>query len=157
MLFGSKATREAVVEEHGEETYILPTNKSLFIDTDSPVKAKTAKRDFSLDSTLDEDGQNSFVDMVRDRSHDPETELARRQTQELVQTRLAEVIDSLNDRERMLLDSRLLSDVPMTLQEIGDHFGVTRERARQLESSLKKKLAAVITHSNSDEESLFLV
>jgi RNA polymerase sigma-32 factor len=46
----------------------------------------------------------------------------------------------MDDREREILDRRLLSEVPDTLQEIGDRWGVTRERIRQIEAGLIARL-----------------
>lgn len=58
--------------------------------------------------------------------------------------RLAEVLagieDKLNDKEKVILTKRLLSDEPQTLQTIADQFGISRERVRQIESNLLKKL-----------------
>jgi RNA polymerase sigma-32 factor len=45
-----------------------------------------------------------------------------------------------NAREIMIWHDRLMTEDPKTLEEIGQHFGVTRERARQIEVALKKKL-----------------
>jgi RNA polymerase sigma-32 factor len=46
----------------------------------------------------------------------------------------------LNEKERMILHERLLSDSPVTLREIGERFGVTRERVRQIEARLLTKI-----------------
>jgi len=58
--------------------------------------------------------------------------------------RLAEVLagidDKLNDKEKVILTRRLLSDEPQTLQTIADQFSISRERVRQIESNLLKKL-----------------
>lgn len=58
--------------------------------------------------------------------------------------RLFEILDNLqdklNDKEQMILDTRLLSDEPRTLQTIADQFGISRERVRQIEANLLKKL-----------------
>jgi RNA polymerase sigma-32 factor len=61
--------------------------------------------------------------------------------------RLAEVLagmeDKLNDKEKIILTKRLLSDEPQTLQTIADQFGISRERVRQIESNLLKKLKKI--------------
>jgi RNA polymerase sigma-32 factor len=53
-----------------------------------------------------------------------------------VQTALAR----LDRRERYIIEQRVMSDRPMTLKELGEHFGFSRERARQLEIRAKEKL-----------------
>ena len=61
-----------------------------------------------------------------------------------IRDRLAEIIDDLkgqlNDKEQVILSSRLLTDEPQTLQTIADQFGISRERVRQIEANLLKKL-----------------
>ena len=53
---------------------------------------------------------------------------------------LAAVDDRLNDKEHIILQTRLLTDKPKTLQTIADEFGISRERVRQIEANLLKKL-----------------
>jgi RNA polymerase sigma-32 factor len=47
---------------------------------------------------------------------------------------------SLSEREKIILDERILSDEPLTLQEIGEKHGITREAVRQMEVRLMKKI-----------------
>lgn len=54
--------------------------------------------------------------------------------------RLNKIAKELNDKERMILKERLLSETPFTLQEIADKFGISKERARQLEERILKKM-----------------
>ena len=61
-----------------------------------------------------------------------------------IRDRLTEIIDDLkdqlNEKEQVILSSRLLTDEPQTLQTIADQFGISRERVRQIEANLLKKL-----------------
>ena len=58
--------------------------------------------------------------------------------------RLAEILANLsgrlNEKEQVILNTRLLSDEPKTLQTIADEFSISRERVRQIEANLLKKL-----------------
>ena len=73
-----------------------------------------------------------------------EESMAREDILLKVSERLAEVVDELSDKERDILQSRLLSDSPDTLQDNGDRYGVSRERIRQIETQLKKRLAELL-------------
>ena len=56
-------------------------------------------------------------------------------------TELLEVLKvKLNDKEKMILEKRLLTDEPLTLQNIADRFDISRERVRQIEVNLLKKM-----------------
>lgn len=72
-------------------------------------------------------------------------QLATEQIRDRFRAEVNEFKVTLNDRERDILERRVLSDTPATLQELGDHHGVSRERARQLETRLVDKLRKFIT------------
>jgi len=51
---------------------------------------------------------------------------------------------SLNERQRTILDERLMSDEPLALAAIGDRYHISRERVRQIEEQLKRQLGAAL-------------
>ena len=69
-----------------------------------------------------------------------EEDVARRELQEKVKAAIDRFREGLDDRERVILDERLLADDPVTLQAIGDRFGTTREAVRQAEARLMTRL-----------------
>lgn len=77
-----------------------------------------------------------LVEMIPDDAHEEDTEHAALMAAWSV---IVERVPT-NDREREVLDRRLLTDSPDTLQEIGDRWGVTRERVRQIEAVLVRRL-----------------
>ena len=103
-----------------------------------------AQRDFSLDADVGDEGNQRYVDMLADPHITQEESLAREDILLQVSERLAEIVDQLSDKERDILQSRLLSDSPDTLQDIGDRYGVSRERIRQIETQLKNRLAELL-------------
>lgn len=66
--------------------------------------------------------------------------LAGEQIKEILRGELVEMAKELKDRELYIFENRMMSEEPMTLQEIGDRFGLSRERARQIEAKLVKRL-----------------
>ena len=103
-----------------------------------------AQRDFSLAAEIGDEGKQSYVDMLPDPNLTQEESMAREEILTKVSERLAEVIGEFSDKEQDILQSRLLSDSPDTLQDIGDRYGVSRERIRQIETQLKKRLAELL-------------
>ena len=96
--------------------------------------------DVSLEAPVrsdSEDEQKSFL------PHDGpgiEDIVAGKEVRERIAEVLAGVGDKLNEKEKVILSNRLLSDEPQTLQTIADQFGISRERVRQIEANLLKKL-----------------
>jgi RNA polymerase sigma-32 factor len=97
-------------------------------------------RDLSLDAPMGDDGGTSHVDFVA--AHEPgaDTELSGAEEQQMVSGRVQTALARLDRRERYIIEQRVMSDRPMTLKELGEHFGFSRERARQLEIRAKEKL-----------------
>jgi RNA polymerase sigma-32 factor len=98
----------------------------------------------SLDSPVGSEseggGKGTFVDLLEDRAESTDETLAREQLLGLIRDRLPDFERTLNDRERRILRDRLLHEEPKTLQEVADHYGLTRERARQIEAGVITKL-----------------
>jgi RNA polymerase sigma factor (sigma-70 family) len=93
----------------------------------------------SLDRAVGEDGETTLGDLVRDDdAPDPETVAAT----ELARREVVAALEQLHERERGVLELRygLSGDEPRTLEEIGDLYGVTRERIRQIEKKTLAKL-----------------
>lgn len=101
--------------------------------------------DVSLDAVEgEEDGNRSLLNLLPQASEDLEETVALAQLRAKFSRELIEFRQTLNDRELTVLDERVLSDTPLTLQALADRYGVTRERARQLEARLLKNLRKFI-------------
>ncbi len=113
---------------------------TLGISTDRLLELRLAGREItSLDRTVGEDGDTTLGELVRDDdAPDPETCA----TTELARLELLATLSELHERERGVLELRygLTGDDPATLEEIGERYGVTRERIRQIEKNVLAKL-----------------
>jgi len=66
-----------------------------------------------------------------------------------VRERLPAILEQLTDRERRIVEARMLSEEPRTLRELGKELGVCRERVRQLESQARDKLREALADYSS--------
>ncbi len=110
--------------------------------------SRLKSRDLSLDDMLGENSRDSFTDTLRDESMNQELALAEIQEQMSLQDWASRALDTLSSRERYIIQKRILSDQPETLKDLGEHFGVTRERARQIERAALQKLKGNYLHSD---------
>jgi RNA polymerase sigma-32 factor len=96
----------------------------------------------SLDTPLStESGSAKLSDIIEDEaSGDFSEKIADAQGLEILQENLKEFVDGLKERDREIFKKRLLTEVPPSLQNIADQYGVSRERIRQIEERLLKNL-----------------
>src|SRR5574341_558046 len=95
---------------------------------------------FSLAPPFGDDAGSSHGDHVAWGGTDADDEMGSRQEHRLAAGVVAGAMSRLDDRERYIVENRILTDAPMTLKDVGGHFGFSRERARQLELRAKEKL-----------------
>jgi RNA polymerase sigma-32 factor len=107
-------------------------------------------RDLSLDAPIGDDGAHTHVDFVPSGLPSQDDELSGAQEHEMVAGRVTEALTRLDPRERYIIEQRVMSERPLTLKELGEHFGFSRERARQLEIRAKEKLRQEL-HALADE------
>jgi RNA polymerase sigma-32 factor len=109
----------------------------------SEVDEMTARldgRDQSLDQPLGDDGVATFGDRLAAGAPSAHDELAAAQQQRLVGAGVRAALARLDVRERFIIEQRIMAEPPMSLRELGDHFGFSRERARQLELRATERL-----------------
>ncbi len=107
--------------------------------------------DVSLDAPLGDDEQRSRSELFEDpQGVDTESSVARQELQARAEAAIAEFRGSLNEREQLILDRRILSDDPQTLAALGERFGVTREAMRQAEVRLMKRLTSFLRERLGD-------
>ncbi|MEA3471119.1 MAG: RNA polymerase sigma factor RpoH [Thermodesulfobacteriota bacterium] len=111
-------------------------------------------RDVSLDASMNEEGDSTYIDHLVYDGEDQEEILMKKEETALVKKNIAGALEILNERERHIIQHRIMADKPETLQKIGDKFNITRERARQIEKEALKKLRAEIPYFGSEPELL---
>lgn len=114
------------------------------------MEQRMGSNDMSLDITLGEDSTTTRLDVLPALEPGIEETLARSEISQALQEHLESILPELNDKEREILEKRLLAEQPVTLREIGEKYGITRERVRQLESRLLQKLRSHLTKNIDD-------
>lgn len=101
---------------------------------------RMSKKDFSLDTRIGEDQDNTYISLLEDKKFNQEDLLVKSQLESSVKDNLGPILDTLKDRERYIIENRILTDTPQTLDEIGKKYEISRERVRQIENSALKKI-----------------
>jgi RNA polymerase sigma-32 factor len=101
--------------------------------------------DVSLNSPIREDGDSGeWQDWLVDDSASQEARLAESEEADNRRKALGEALTVLNERERRIFEARRLADDPVTLEELADEFGVSRERVRQIEVRAFEKVQKAV-------------
>ncbi|MGB0181088.1 MAG: RNA polymerase sigma factor RpoH [Candidatus Puniceispirillales bacterium] len=97
--------------------------------------------DHSLNATIGSDGESAeWQDWLEDSRDNQEVTFAEAEEYDSRRQLLVAAMDELNDREVEIIKARRLSDTPLTLEELSERFGVSRERIRQIEARAFEKL-----------------
>lgn len=91
----------------------------------------------------DEDGHEK-IDMIVDRRENIEAKISARQEQAYKARILAQCMKKLDEREQYIIKNRMLTEKPSTLDDIGTHFNISRERVRQIEKKAFDKLSSEV-------------
>lgn len=122
-------------------------------DEITEMAKRLSSRDVSLDkpSSSDDDSATPLSTLLKkeDGSLPLDEQMALDEQLSILMEAVESLKKSLSEKERILLEERVLSDEPLTLQEIGDKYGITREAVRQTEARLMKKIKDAMLSENS--------
>ncbi len=107
-------------------------------------------RDVSLHEFIGDEGDSSYIDFLAYEGDNQETALIKNEETSLVKRDIAGALANLNERESYIIKHRVMADNPETLQEIGDRYKITRERARQIEKQALKKVQLALPYLKPD-------
>jgi len=134
-----------------EDGDLSPENlKKIATELDVPeadvvsMNRRLASPDHSLNAPLRSDSEGEWQDWLVDETESQEAKLADRQELGLRRDLLEKALTHLNERERHILGERRLKENPTTLEDLSQHYGISRERVRQIEVRAFEKLQKAI-------------
>lgn len=144
LFFNLRKEREKL-----EQLGFAPSSKLLAEKLDVPEKEviemerRLAAPEASLDAPVgsaDDEGTRTRLDYLPSDDERPDRAVAQNEFAQLLRSKLEAFAQTLQGREQTIFRERWLTDEPLTLQEIGDRYNVSRERARQLEKRMLDRL-----------------
>jgi RNA polymerase sigma-32 factor len=110
--------------------------------------------ELSLDQPLSEDSDGTLLDVLPSQEQGVDERLGKRQLLDLFREKLASFTKTLGEREEDILRNRVLSETPVTLEDLGQKYGITKERTRQLEARMIKRLREYLQKEVKDFDQL---
>ena len=104
------------------------------------MEQRMSSRDLSLDTPFGEDHELTHFDLLQSDSPNQEETLGEEEEKKIREREVLDAMKRLNEKEVYVIKNRIMADSPLTLQEIGNHLKLSRERVRQIESEALKKL-----------------
>jgi RNA polymerase sigma-32 factor len=143
-LFFNLNKEKAKLSAMGIEPSAAEIAKRLSVDEKEVIDMdrRLSSGEASLDAPVgDSDGRSvSRIEMLPSASHGPEMAFEAVEMGQLVHDRLQRFRETLKGKDIVIFDKRMAAEDPLTLQELGDEFGISRERVRQLEARLTQRL-----------------
>jgi RNA polymerase sigma-32 factor len=153
-LFFNLNKEKAKLSAMGIEPTAAEIARRLSVDEKEVVDMdrRLASGEASLDAPVgDTDGRSvSRLELLPSSTGGPDSALEAREMGEIVHDRLTKFRETLKGKDVIIFDKRMRAEDPLTLQELGDEFGISRERVRQLEARLTMKLRAYLKEELGD-------
>jgi RNA polymerase sigma-32 factor len=137
-----------------QQAKLLSSDLHISEDEIVQMNRRLATRDMSLNAPVgsDEGSTMEFQDQLVDEGASPEEMLSSGEESSLHHTVLQSAIAELDDRDRHIFTERRLKDNPVTLEELGEHYGISRERVRQLEVRAFERVQSFVTAALAKRE-----
>lgn len=156
LFFSLKKTKKRLgIEDQGEldPDQAKSLSSALKVSENDVVgfNRRLSATDVSLNAPLPNDDGATFMETLEDDAPTPEDIYTERETGKVRSKLLHDAMDVLGERERDIIMTRRLSEDPPTLEELGQKYGVSRERIRQLEARALKKLQTAVRETAPDK------
>jgi len=109
--------------------------------------------DVSLDAPLKDDSDAGRIEFLSSEVESTEDQVAKKEIETLLHNKIDEFKKTMTERELEIFEQRIFADNPATLQDIGDRYGISRERVRQVEKNIIKKLRTFFKQDMPDFDS----
>lgn len=146
LFYGLRKAKEKLFQMTGHEPDIAGTAHLLQVsDRDVTDMELRMKGEVSLDSYVGDSDDVTVLETIVDERMNQEELLDQFQHEHELKQRVKKALEGLNEKERFIIERRVTSDEPLTLQDIADHFQISRERIRQIEERALYKLRQILT------------
>ena len=146
----AKLTDNLAARMTEEERELIASELRVPLAAVERMESHFSRPDQSLNATVGESDSNEFVDLLSDDSPTPEAIVGDLIDSETRAKWIADAMEHLTQREREVITRRFLKDDKITLAEIGETFGVTKERIRQIEGKALSKLREALQDKVTD-------
>jgi len=145
LFYGLRKTKEALLKLTGRDSDALEVSSMLHVPDHEVVEMEQRlKGEVSLNEEIIEGDGLTILETIADDRMNQEEMLGEYQQEHSLKKAIAHALQGLNEKEKYIVEHRITNDDPLTLQDIADHFSISRERVRQIEERALVKLKNVL-------------
>ncbi len=104
------------------------------------MEQRLGSPDVSVDAPLQEDSESSLLSVLPTQGPSAEDMVAKEEYRKIVNDALADFMKTLTEKERTILQERVLNDEKSTLHDVAEKYSISKERVRQIENKIKDRL-----------------
>jgi len=147
LFYGLRKAKETLLKITGSDSDTAVTANMLQVsDQDVVEMEQRLKGDLSVNEQIGESKGMTVLETIPDERMNQEELLGTYQQEHQLKHQVVKALEGLSEKERYVIEKRVTSETPLTLQEIADHFSISRERVRQIEERALAKLRQVLVH-----------
>jgi RNA polymerase sigma-32 factor len=149
-----RARIAAASSDHGDTDELVAARLAVSPEKMRSLVERLELRDTSWDAEVEDSRSNRLMEVVESLSLNPEDAALQAETKSQLALAVSQALPMLDPRERYVAEHRMMAhpEEQLSLAEIGRRFGVSRERARQIEARAKRKLRAALVRSGANAE-----
>ncbi|NVN90419.1 MAG: RNA polymerase sigma factor RpoH [Desulfuromonadales bacterium] len=141
LFYGLRKAKETLLKITGSDTDAAVTATMLHVSDQEVLEMEQRlKGDLSVDGQFGESDGLTVLETIPDERMNQEELLDTYQQEYLLKQHVVNALEGLSEKERYVIEKRVTSEAPLTLQEIADHFSISRERVRQIEERALAKV-----------------
>ncbi len=144
LFFKLNQARKAITNMTGEDDLQAAAISLDVKESEANEMSQRMLGEYSLDAESGAGDGYTMLESLADDRQNQEELLAEIQESGQLQEEIATALTNLNEKERYVIQQRVAADTPLTLQEIADHFRISRERVRQIEEGALRKLKTLL-------------
>lgn len=155
LFFKLQQEKEKLVSKGmAPETRLLSERLDVDEKDVSEMDQRLSSWDISLNTPVGEDSSKSYEDFLSDSANGIEKQISENQRRNILSKKIDQFHKHLSGREAYIFKNRIMSEEPLTLQNIGHKYNISRERVRQIQEKLIKKMRIYLKQEipNFEEE-----
>tara|TARA_B100001057_G_scaffold71543_1_gene65790 strand:+ start:7580 stop:8440 length:861 start_codon:yes stop_codon:yes gene_type:complete len=149
----NSVSREFMGQDEINKVSTMLNVKSLEVQN---MESRLTGGDLHLNQKVDNESENDLMDLLQDERQNPEESFEDYNDQKVKKNFINEAINTLNDREKTIINLRKFREKSITLDELGQKLKISKERVRQIETKALDKLKKAILEISQQEKEFFI-